>query len=62
MGALWAACGAGCATGPGVKARPAVVPETLAGRLRDLDTLRDLTAAFDRDRAHPRLVLLLSPT
>ena len=30
--------------------------------VHDLGQLEDLTAYFDRDREHPRIVLLLSPT
>jgi len=48
----------GCATRTPI-APPAVARDT---SLHDLAALGDLTAAFDRDRGHPRLVLLLSPT
>lgn len=49
---------AGCATRT-PPAPPAAAP---AFSLHDLAALDDLAAAFDRDRGHPRLVLLLSPT
>jgi hypothetical protein len=51
---------AGCAT----HARPATVPAAAARPpvVHDLRTLADLTALFDRDRDHPRIVFLLSPT
>ena len=52
---------AGCAS----HARPpATVPAEAARTpvVHDFRTLADLTARFDRDRAHPRIVLLLSPT
>jgi hypothetical protein len=50
----------GCAT----HTRPAapVAAPAPAGVVRDLRTVADLGAAFDRDRDHPRIVLLLSPT
>lgn len=57
---LLAVAVAGCAararstTPPAPAARPPVV--------HDLRTLADLTELFDRDRDHPRIVLLLSPT
>ena len=50
---------AGCAAHP----RPAPPPSFSAPPVvHDLASLRDLAARFDRDRAHPRVVLLLSPT
>ena len=51
---------AGCAA----HARPATVPAEAARTpvVHDLRTLADLTAPFDGDRDHPRIVLLLSPT
>ncbi|HEY0783965.1 MAG TPA: hypothetical protein VGE98_16020 [Thermoanaerobaculia bacterium] len=33
-----------------------------APKLTELHSIADLSAAFDRDAQHPRLVLLLSPT
>ena len=42
---------------PAAVSAPAVAPA-----LRDLQAISDLQSAFDRDRAHPRVVLLLSPT
>jgi hypothetical protein len=56
-GAL-AASFAGCA----VRERPSATPRFRADAVHDLATLADLAARFDADRAHPRLVLLLSPT
>ena len=49
----------GCAARPR-PAAPAV--EARDAALRDLQALSGLQSAFDRDRAHPRVVLLLSPT
>jgi hypothetical protein len=57
LAALLAASLAGCAA----RDRPAVVPPAAAA-LQDLAGVDDLAARFDRDRAHPRIVLLLSPT
>jgi hypothetical protein len=45
--------------------RPPSAPATLsapARRLHDLRSIDEIAAVFDRDRAHPRIVLLLSPT
>jgi len=59
--ALFLACAlAGCAA----HARPGTVPAEAPRPpvVHDLRTLADLTARFDRDRDHPRIVLLLSPT
>jgi hypothetical protein len=44
----------------GCAARTATPP--VPATLQDLAAVDDLAARFDRDRAHPRLVLLLSPT
>jgi hypothetical protein len=46
------------------QARPTTAPAAAAQPpvVHDLRTLADLTALFDRDREHPRVVLLLSPT
>ena len=48
----------GCA----IHAAPVAPVEARVSSVHDLAALGDLAAAFDRDRAHPRLVLLLSPT
>ncbi len=55
---------AGAVAGCAAHARPATVPAeaTRPPVVHDLRTLADLTALFDRDRDHPRVVLLLSPT
>ena len=50
---------AGCAAHARQANAPAAAPTPV---VHDLRTLADLTALFDRDREHPRIVLLLSPT
>jgi hypothetical protein len=49
----------GCAA-RSTPAAPAVASP--APVVHDLRTLADLSVPFDRDRDHPRIVLLLSPT
>ena len=58
LAALVAALLGGCAA----HVPPPPPAEARGSELRELAALGDLTAAFDRDRAHPRVVLLLSPT
>jgi hypothetical protein len=55
---------AGALAGCAAHARPAAAPTDAARPpvVHDLRTLADLAARFDRDRGHPRIVLLLSPT
>ena len=55
---------AGVLAGCVVHTRPPAPTATAAPSpiVHDLRTLADLTALFDRDRDHPRIVLLLSPT
>jgi len=43
-------------------ARPTLAQKPAAARLRDLDSLARLKAAFNGDRGHIRIVLLLAPT
>ena len=58
--ALLAAVLGGCAAAHRPAAQGAAAPRPIV--VHDLRGLDDLAAAFDRDRDHPRLVLLLSPT
>jgi hypothetical protein len=58
--ALLAAVLGGCAAAHRPAAPGAAAPQPIV--VHDLRSLDDLAAAFDRDRGHPRLVLLLSPT
>jgi hypothetical protein len=51
-----AACSARTGTPP---VAPAAAPAPV---VHDLAAVADLAARFDRDRDHPRIVLLLSPT
>jgi hypothetical protein len=54
---------AGALAGCAAHARPANAPAAARTPVvHDLRTFADLTALFDRDRDHPRIVLLLSPT
>lgn len=55
---------AGALAGCAAHTRPAAVPAEAARPpvVHDLRTLADLAEIFDRDRDHPRVVLLLSPT
>ena len=54
------------ATLPGCSARPVPPPGIAVAEaspvLRDLQSIDELAGIFDRDRDHPRVVLLLSPT
>jgi hypothetical protein len=50
---------AGCAAHARQATAPVAAPTPV---VHDLRTLADLAARFDRDRNHPRIVLLLSPT
>jgi hypothetical protein len=57
---LLAAALAGCVARTQTASVPVVVSP--APVVHDLRTVADLATVFDRDRAHPRIVLLLSPT
>jgi hypothetical protein len=58
--ALLAAVLGGCASAHRPAAPGSSAPQAIV--VHDLRSIDDLAAAFDRDRDHPRLVLLLSPT
>ena len=47
---------------PACAVRQPPAPAPPAAVLDELPAIDELRGAFDRDRAHPRIVLLLSPT